>query len=259
ARYLRVALDEADALRGAEVTETVPSLHPMLESCSLRPFAHVPGRDDLLRTTPLDDAIELTGSAAQVRFATRMLDLIGGGAPALSFTFATTDRATAWPGGEMSGAEFVRYFADALDANVIGEIPDTVVALGAPTELTQRAFYARASKALYDAGVWIAPRLPEQRLFVACSTTSERRQALARCADFEPSDRVAERTDALPVTSVVELQQLQAVAALQKLMPRIVKGRMTCAAIVDDRKVLLCGPCVQVAEFVDVLLQADSF
>jgi hypothetical protein len=173
-----------------------------------------------MRVVPDGDQMRLCGSTEQMAFALRLLQMVDDIAPTLPPPVSWAGaQPLDWPGGKMTGAAFVKRFADTLDANLIGAVANGEVELGAPQKLSPADWFARATAVLHSIGHVVFPVEPAQRVFVLRSKPEVRCREVTWYSAFETSQQVKANPAVRSVVTAWALQHIQARSALDQLLP----------------------------------------
>jgi len=248
----------ADA-SGIEYARTVATSHnPVVHLNALRPLFGWGGPHSLDIQVG-DEELVMTGTSDKIRCALKVLALLEGTTPAASAQPTFDDGPMlAWPGGKMAVNTFIAKFANALDANVVGDLNRAELDLGKRANLTPREWFARATEALFEAQLVLVPSMGSQRLFTIRSLHGTQCRQFTWHADYVPCDQLGQSNAVDPTMTTVTLQNVATNTAMAKLMPKLATARFTSIGMIDDNTFLLCGPRPSVAEHAATLRAFDD-
>lgn len=244
---------------GIEYARTVAMSHdPIVHMNALRPLFGWGGPHSL-DIQAGDDELVLTGTSDKIRCALKVLALLEGTEPAATSQPTFADGPTiAWPGGKMAADRFVAKFATALDANVVGELSRAELDLGERAQLTPEGWYARATKALFEAQLVLVPSIANARLFTMRSLHGNQARQFTWHADYVPSECIANRDVVDPTMTTVTLHNISANEAMRNLLPKLATATLTSIGTINEDTFLLCGPRPCVADLVAAIRSLDE-
>lgn len=200
----------------------------------------------------------MTGTTPQVAAALRVMQSFAGDTPTQPARPRWRDGTHDWTGGDALLADFVATFCETLDANVLGELPVVMLALGDAREHPTKGWYEAATVTLHAAGYVLEPLCAEHRVF-ALRNLEHRPTELSWRARHETVDELSASRAVEPVMVVFHLQTMASTAAINRLRPKMAGMKVSVGSMVTSpNDLVIDGLRPDVQEFVELLLKLDS-